>query len=228
MNHAKQLKRRLTAAMIALLIAFMAMLAATYAWYVYNTGRHTTNVRMAAGAGANLQISNAYNGTYGSAAVLKDFSGQLEPVSTNRISNGFQKVLAFTGGAQDQPELVANIFGDVEKNEYYRTSLFLRTNGSDTDIYVSDIGFEDSNENSPISSAIRVGLVVHKPGENQVPQEEFLPSVTRRIRRQSTIQQPVRKAMYWIPSGRMAVRSTLHRTLRMPTVSTIRIQEWLH
>lgn len=174
MNHAKQLKRRLTAAMIALLIAFMAMLAATYAWYVYNTGRHTTNVRMAAGAGANLQISNAYNGTYGSAAVLKDFSGQLEPVSTNRISNGFQKVLAFTDGVQDQPELVANIFGDVEKNEYYRTSLFLRTNGSDTDIYVSDIGFEDSNENSPISSAIRVGLVVHKPGENQVPQEEYI------------------------------------------------------
>ena len=90
MNHAKQLRRRLTIAMAALLITFVAVLSATYAWYVYNTGRHTTNVRMAAGAGVNLQISNAYDGTYGSAAVLNSFSGQLVPVSTNRISGGFQ------------------------------------------------------------------------------------------------------------------------------------------
>ena len=84
--------------MAALLITFVAVLSATYAWYVYNTGRHTTNVRMAAGAGVNLQISNAYDGTYGSAAVLNSFSGQLVPVSTNRISGGFQKVLEFTEG----------------------------------------------------------------------------------------------------------------------------------
>ena len=160
--------------MFALLIAFVAMLAATYAWYVYNTGRHTTNVRMAAGAGANLQISNAYNGTYGSAAVLQDFAGQLQPVSTNKISNGFQKVVEFADGAAGQPELVASIFGDVEKIEYYQTSLFLRTNGSDTDIYLSDIGFEDSNENSPISSAIRVGLVVHRAGQRQDVQGEYI------------------------------------------------------
>lgn len=174
MNHAKQLKRRLTIAMAALLIAFIAMLAATYAWYVYNTGRHTTNVRMAAGAGANLQISNEYKGPYGSAAVLQDFSGQLEPVSTNQISRGFQKVTEFADGSQGQPALVADIFGDVEKNDYYQTSLFLRTNGSSTDIYVSDIGFEDSDQNNPISSAIRVGLVVHKPGENGDAQGEYI------------------------------------------------------
>lgn len=174
MNHAKQLKRRLTIAMAALLIAFVAVLSATYAWYVYNTGRHTTNVRMAAGAGVNLQISNAYSGVYGSAAVLQDFSGQLVPVSTNRISGGFQKVLEFANGSSGQPALVADIFGDVEENEYYQTSLFLRTNGSDTDIYLSDIGFEDSDENNPISSAIRVGLVVHKPGQNQDAQGEYI------------------------------------------------------
>lgn len=174
MNHAKQLKRRLTTAMFALLIAFVAMLAATYAWYVYNTGRHTTNVRMAAGAGANLQISNAYNGTYGSAAVLQDFSGQLVPVSTNQISGGFQKVLEFANGSNGQPAMVADIFGDVEENEFYQTSLFLRTNGSDTDIYLSDIGFEDSDENNPISSAIRVGLVVHKAGQGQDPEAEYI------------------------------------------------------
>ena len=157
MNHAKQLKRRLTIAMAALLIAFVAALAATYAWYVYNTGRHTTNVRMAAGAGVNLQISNAYDGSYGSAAVLNSFSGQLIPVSTNRISGGFQKVLEFTEGSAGQANMVADIFGSGEQNDYYRTSLFLRT-----------------NENNPISSAIRVGLVVHRAGRNQPAQGEYI------------------------------------------------------
>ena len=174
MNHAKQLRRRLTIAMAALLITFVAVLSATYAWYVYNTGRHTTNVRMAAGAGVNLQISNAYDGTYGSAAVLNSFSGQLVPVSTNRISGGFQKVLEFTGGNAGQAKMVADIFGSGGQNDYYRTSLFLRTNGSATDIYLSDIGYEDSDEKHPISSAIRVGLVVHKAGKNQAIQGEYI------------------------------------------------------
>lgn len=46
----KKLKNRLTTGMFALLIALLAVVSATYAWYVYNTGRHTTKVRMAAGA----------------------------------------------------------------------------------------------------------------------------------------------------------------------------------
>ena len=46
----KKLKNRLTTATFALLIALLAVVSATYAWYVYNTGRHTTKVRMAAGA----------------------------------------------------------------------------------------------------------------------------------------------------------------------------------
>ena len=90
----RQLRRRLTGAGVALLVAFFAVVSATYAWYIYNTGRHTTKVRMAAGAGANLQISNSYDGTYGSAAILDSFEG-LTPVSTNRISGGFQKVTKF-------------------------------------------------------------------------------------------------------------------------------------
>ena len=174
MNHTKQLKRRLTIAMAALLVAFVAALSATYAWYVYNTGRHTTKVRMAAGAGVNLQISNQYDGTYGSAAVLNSFTGRLEPVSTNRVTGGFQKVTGFTGGSEDQPAFVANFFGSSEANDYYQTSLFLRTNGEATDIYLSEIGFEDSDENNPISSAIRVGVVVHKAGKNQGVQGEYI------------------------------------------------------
>ena len=46
----KKLKNILTTGTFALLIALLAVVSATYAWYVYNTGRHTTKVRMAAGA----------------------------------------------------------------------------------------------------------------------------------------------------------------------------------
>lgn len=46
----KKLKNRLTTGTFALLIALLAVVSATYAWYVYNTGRYTTKVRMAAGA----------------------------------------------------------------------------------------------------------------------------------------------------------------------------------
>lgn len=46
----KKLKNRLTTGTFAILIALLAVVSATYAWYVYNTGRHTTKVRMAAGA----------------------------------------------------------------------------------------------------------------------------------------------------------------------------------
>ena len=46
----KKLKNRLTTGTFALLIALLAVVSTTYAWYVYNTGRHTTKVRMAAGA----------------------------------------------------------------------------------------------------------------------------------------------------------------------------------
>ena len=110
-----------------MLLTLGAVVVSTYAWYVYNTGRHTTKVRMAAGAGINLQISNAYDGVYGSAAVLDSFSGQLNPVSTNRISGGFQKVLGFTNGTENQSNLVANLFGRGDYSDYYKTSLFLRS-----------------------------------------------------------------------------------------------------
>lgn len=174
-DNSRQLKRRLTGAGVALIVAFLAVVSATYAWYIYNTGRHTTKVRMAAGAGANLQISNSYGGTYGSAAILDSFEG-LTPVSTNRISGGFQKVTKFINGTDSQPDLVAGLFGRSREADldYYHTSLFLRTNGSATDIYLSNIGFEDSDENRPISSAIRVGLVAHKPGQNQDITGEYI------------------------------------------------------
>lgn len=173
-SNRKKLKNRLTTGVFALLIALIAVVSATYAWYIYNTSRHTTKVRMAAGAGVNLQISNSYSGIYGSAAVLDSFSGRLNPVSTNRISGGFQKVLGFTNGTENQSNLVASLFGKGDYSDYYNTSLFLKTNGDTTDIYIADIGFEDSDSKNPISSAIRVGFVVHKVGKKQPSQGEYI------------------------------------------------------
>lgn len=173
-DDAKKLKSRFKISLLAMLIAFIAVVSATYAWYIYNTSRHTTDVRMAAGAGANLQISNSYSGEYGSAAVLESFNGQLEPVSTNKVTAGFQKATSFIVGQGGPADLVAAGFDDSEARDYYHTSMYLRTNGNDTDIYLADIGFEDSDEKVPISSAIRVGLVVHEPGQNMPVSSEYI------------------------------------------------------
>lgn len=170
----KSLRRRLTISILVVIITLCAVVSATYAWYIYNTSRHTTDVRMAAGAGANLQISNSYSGEYGSAAVLESFNGQLEPVSTNKVTAGFQKATSFIVGQGGPADLLAAGFDDSEARDYYHTSMYLRTNGNDTDIYLADIGFEDSDEKVPISSAIRVGLVVHEPGQNMPVSSEYI------------------------------------------------------
>ena len=73
---AKRLKRKFTGALLALLITFLAVASATYAWYIYNTNRHTTNVKMAAGTGVNLQISNTYDGDYRTAGTGVNESDQ--------------------------------------------------------------------------------------------------------------------------------------------------------
>lgn len=173
-DDAKKLRSRFKISLLAMLIAFIAVVSATYAWYIYNTSRHTTDVRMAAGAGANLQISNSYSGEYGSAAVLESFKGQLEPVSTNKVTAGFQKATSFIVGQGGPADLLAAGFDDSEARDYYHTSMYLRTNGNDTDIYLADIGFEDSDEKVPISSAIRVGFVVHEPGQNMPVSSEYI------------------------------------------------------
>lgn len=162
-------------ALFALLIALFAMVAATFAWYVYNTGAHTTKVRMAAGASASLQISNDYDEGYSSSAVLKEFNGFLNPVSTDRIAGGFQKVLGFTNGTENQPNLVANLFGPAqEHSDYHKASLFLKTNGSTLKVYLADIGYKDSDDNNPISTAIRVGIIPHEPGKGKPALGEYI------------------------------------------------------
>lgn len=163
MDSSKILKRNFVFALLALMLALFAMAAATFAWYIYNTSAHTTNVHMAAGASVSLQISNKYDSGYGSAAVMDEFKGTLNPVSTDKISNGkgFQKVYGFTNRSENQPTLVASLFGDVEASDYYKTSLYIRTNSGKLNVYLSNIGYEDDDSNRPISTAIRIGIVPH-------------------------------------------------------------------
>ena len=56
-QRAKSLKGKLTTTAVALLITLIAVVSATYAWYIYNTGRHTTKVRMAAGTGVIFRLA---------------------------------------------------------------------------------------------------------------------------------------------------------------------------
>lgn len=154
--------------------SLLVVVTATYAWYIYNTKGHTTDVRMAAGTGTNLQISSEYDTGYGSAAVLESFNGRLTPVSTDKIANGFQQAAGFTSGKEGQAGLVINFFKNSKPTDYYTTSLYLRTNGVATDVYIADIGFEDNDLENPISSAIRVGFVVHEPGSNGKAVSEYI------------------------------------------------------
>lgn len=174
MKERKHLKRHLVSALFTLLIALLAMVSGTFAWYIYNTSIHTTNVHMAAGSGIALQISNSYDGKYSYSTVLDAFTGRLNPVSTDKISGGFQKVLGFTNGDETRPRLLANLFGPSETSDYYKTSLFLKTKGDKMTVYLSDIGFEDDDESNPISTAIRVGIVPHAPGKDQPATGEFI------------------------------------------------------
>lgn len=170
----KRLKHNFIIAAIVLLISFSSMVTVTFAWYIYQTGARTSDIHMAVGTGSSLQISNAYDGEYGTATVMDEFTGLLNPVSTNRITGGFQKVYGFSDGSENQPALVASLFGASEKNDYYETSLYLRVSGETQNVYLADIGFEDDDPLNPISTAIRIGFVVHEPGQNQAVSGEYI------------------------------------------------------
>lgn len=155
--------RRLLTALFAVAAALLSMAAATFAWYIYNTAARTTRVELAAGSSVSLQISNAYDGVYGSSTVMEKFTGKLIPVSTDKISGGFQRVSRFVSQYNKDTgtyRLAAWLFQpSVPEVDYYKTSLYLRTNSENLDIYLSGIGFEDDSSENPISTAMRVGIV---------------------------------------------------------------------
>lgn len=175
-----RLRFRLMIAAIILLISFSSMVAVTFAWYVYQTGARTSDIRMAVGTGSSLQISNKYDGEYGSSTVMDEFHGLLEPVSTDRILGGFQKVTEFTKGKNGQPWLVASLFGGTDSTEYYKTEIFLRVAGEKQNIYLSSIGFEDDDPDNPLSTAIRIGFVVHKAGKDQPVDNEYIFAISQK------------------------------------------------
>ena len=174
MNEKKHFKPNFVLALFSLLIALAAMVSATFAWYIYNTSIHTTNVHMAAGSGVSLQISNQYDGPYGYSTLLDAFTGTLNPVSTDKISGGFQKVYGFTNGNENRPRVLASLFGPSEASDYYQTNLYLRTKGGRMQVYISNIGYEDADDANPISTAIRVGIVAHAPGKDQPVVGEYI------------------------------------------------------
>lgn len=159
----RYLWRRLLTALFAVAAALLSMAAATFAWYIYNTAARTTRVELAAGSSVSLQISNAYDGVYGSSTVMEKFTGKLIPVSTDKISGGFQRVSRFVSQYNKDTgtyRLAAWLFQpSVPEVDYYKTSLYLRTNSENLDIYLSGIGFEDDSSEDPISTAMRVGIV---------------------------------------------------------------------
>lgn len=159
MKASKSLRYKMILAALAVVVALLSITIATFAWYVYNTTARTTQVKMVAGSSVSIQISSALEGPYSSSAVMESFTGTLTPVSTDKISGGFQKVQRFD---MDNDRLVASRFlSGAESVDYYKTALFLRTNGDNLDIYLSGIGFEDASEQNPISTAMRLGLVVN-------------------------------------------------------------------
>ena len=169
-----QLKRSIITAALALLAALFAIISASFAWYIYNTSAHTTFVHMAAGSTISLQISNEYEGPYQSSVELvSDFAGDLVPVSTDKVLNGFNTVTEFSGRPEGKKSLLASLFGEVEQTEYYLSTLFIKSSDS-VGLYLSNIGYDDKDSDYLISTAIRVGLLVHDPGNNQPVNSEYI------------------------------------------------------
>lgn len=172
MSDARSLQKQFNRMLATLLVALAAAGAVTYAWYIYNANRHITDVKMAAGTGVTFLISNEYDGEYKTNAGLS-FAGLLDPVSTDNVLNGFQKVTGFTGGTT-QDSLFANMFGAAGHSDYYKTSLYLATNSAATDVYLSGIDFTEQDPANPISTALRVGLVAYAPGQGDTVTGQYV------------------------------------------------------
>ena len=172
-----QLRRAFRRTLVILLLVALAGGAFTYAWYIYNTTRHVTDVKMAAGTGVTFLISDSYDGSYKTSSGLS-FEGLLNPVSTDSIENGFQRVTEFTSG-ESSSSVLASAFEAAERSDYYLASLFLTTNSAATDVYLSGIDFTDTDADNPISTALRVGLLVHSAGQDQPVAAQYVFELTQ-------------------------------------------------
>ena len=172
-----ELKRSAIITLIVLLSALITISGTSFAWYIYSTSIHTTSVHLAAGSSSSLSICDTYDGDYSSTVKLAKFEDELVPVSTDKITAGFQKVTDFEGNEKENMKAIS--FAQADKTDYYVTSLYLKTGNDSTDVYLSGITFKDrevSDEdvNNHISTAIRVGFVFYTPGENGTPESEYI------------------------------------------------------
>lgn len=163
-KESKTLKNKIFIAFISVLIAFAAVGTATFAWYIYNTRAHTTNLQMAAGTYSSLLISDSRGGPYGTSA-SEMLVGDLIPVSTDNILNGFQECADMRPGKEGEAPMIAYLFKPAEAVDYHKRSLYLKSGNEDLDVYIN-IGYDDSKELNPISTAIRVGVVTYQPGSD--------------------------------------------------------------
>ena len=172
MSSKAKLTGKVLTALIGVMVAILAITASTFAWYFYNVNGHTTKVRMAAGSGTSIQISNSYDGPYSSSVQMDDFNDYLDPVSTDRIANGFQKV---TGFEDEGGTIWAKYFSTAQHVDYCIRTLYLKANASDdVAVYLSDITGINRDENNPLSSAIRVGFVIYEPGQSENVKNEYI------------------------------------------------------
>lgn len=144
--------------MLTLMILTTVISSATFAWYIYNTGAHTTDVQLAAGSGGSLEIAKSYGGPYSSNTDMGSYAGPLVPVSTDKMLNGFQHVTEFVSKPSG---LVASLFGAASLAEYYKTSLFIKGQPGQS-LYIYNIGYQDASASAPVSTAMRVGFVVYE------------------------------------------------------------------
>ena len=170
MKESKKLRRSLIVAVLALLGVLFSITAATFAWYIFNSSARTTEVRMVAGSSVTIQIASTVDTNFKTSTQMETFRGALNPVSTDRISNGFQRAEAFEDAPQESGNrIVASLFGRGEAGvDYHKTSLFLRTNAEKATIYLSGIDFtkDSAGKSPPIATAMRLGLVV-KDGQDE-------------------------------------------------------------
>ncbi len=175
-DYTAQLRRTFRRTLLVVLLVALSGVAFTYAWYIYNTNRHVTDVKMAAGTGVTFLVSDSYDGDYKTSSGLS-FEGLLNPVSTDNIQNGFQRVNEFSGGTTAST-MFASAFETAERTDYYSASLFLTTNSLATDVYLSGIDFTDTDASNPISTALRIGFLVHSAGQNQPVVAQYIFELT--------------------------------------------------
>lgn len=175
----EKLKHKIKIGILTTLIVLFNITGTSFAWYIYNLELKATNVKMSAGSGTSILISNFNDKDFSSAIAMKDFNSSLIPVSTDNILNGFQKVEGFK---KENGLMFANMFSNADDNEFCTRTLYLKTNSDQVDVYLSDLTAINKDENNPLSTALRVGFVFYK--DNHADQYIFEPDESHNPRGQ--------------------------------------------